>query len=284
MQLIFSLLIILNLCTGVYGSTAVYDEGPVPKGVFVQFSDGKRGNFYHTTKQSPSVDFENSPEKEALARAAEFCRYNIVDYVIDERRPRLSSNGNFPSIFRKINIDNIQPIEEGAKKVGLNVIKDAMDEMSGYARFILKGRELDPDVNAKLSVFSPIPEEQKLTISERHKLFYSIFGPEGTIGTDYYELSGASEKYTFECALFVLFFPLTVIKSVSSFFANIFTDYSREKAFYYRCLCGAIRKFLEEVDGITVERYSPTSGSDVSIIAAYYAQHFKSGKSKEKDE
>ena len=45
-----------------------------------------------------------------------------------------------------------------------------------------------------------------------------------------------------------------------------------------------IRKFLEEVDGITVERYSPTSGSDVSIIAAYYAQHFKSGKSKEKDE
>ena len=267
-----------------YYGTSKYDEDLVPKEVFVQFSDRTRGHFYHTKKQSPYVDFENDPAKETLARAAEFCRYDIVDYIIDEKRPRLSSNGNFPSIFRKINIDNIQAIEEGAKAAGINVFQQSRDYMYDYGKFIMRGIELDPDINAKLSVFSPIQEEQKLTISDRHKLFYSIFGPEGTIGTDYYELSESSEKYTFECALFVLFFPPTVINSVSSFFASIFTDYSREKEFYYRCLCGAIRKFLEEVEGITVERYSPTSGSDVSIIAAYYARHFKSGRSKEKDE
>lgn len=283
MQHMVLLLAFLISCFELHGS-AQETGNPVPIGVFRQFCDNKQGSFYRTSKNCPLVNFEN-PSTSELEKASEFCRHDIVDRVFQCSESRKKGEDpmfiNFFPIFNKVNVDNVQLIEESAKKVGLDTFQESRDYMYDYGKFIMKGKKLDPDINIKLSVFSPIEVDKRLTFMERDALFNAILGPKGGIGTNYYELSElseSSEKYTFECALFVLFFPPCVINSPSSFLQRIFFNYFKEKEFYHRCLCGAIRKFMETVDGIMVKRYSPTARSDVSTIAAYYKHHFKSGK------
>ncbi|MBR1734857.1 MAG: hypothetical protein IJ730_05350 [Alphaproteobacteria bacterium] len=161
------------------------------------------------------------------------CGFFIVNSIF-------SNNSIFQDVFSKINGENIKSQMKEGGELLQTVNKTASNPLS-------------EDDLQRLSLIVP----GKATLSGCVKNFEKLFGD-----NDNYDMTKEYPSYTLENALFVLF-----LRRDRSIF-DCFTK-EKEKKEYVHFFCGAVRKYLAEICGVSIKS-SPNCSSYSLILSTCY--------------
>ena len=189
-----------------------------------------------------------------IEAAAEYCRLDILSDI--------SSNG-------QKYYDLIQP-----------------SDVAVYANLINSKEYQVYRVTHKILSFMPGLWGVRISESEMHHLlpicvFYGwdsdcqvdlikSVSADGVFGSDNYDVGYTNSRYTIAAALtYIISRPKHTIRWVE----KRFDTNRRIREIQHRCYCGAIRKILEVVDGVEVQKTHFSEQSDCAIVKKYLEVH-----------
>ena len=94
--------------------------------------------------------------------------------------------------------------------------------------------------------------------------------PDGVFGSDNYDVGYDNNRYMFATALtYIIAEPVHTIRWIE----KRFNTNRRIREIQHRCYCGAIRKILQVVDGVEVQKTHYSEPSDCATVRTYLEVH-----------